>query len=175
MTSKPIALIFGFGKNVGTGVAKAFSAKGYKIATVSRSTSPSSTSLGYLHIQGDLSDPTSISSIFSTVRKELGQPSVVIYNGASNSHMNKTDPLSISLEDAIKDLNINTLSTLAAAKEATKSFATLPSSAARTFVFTGNIQNSQIIPPLMSSGIGKSATAHILESAATAYKDIGYK
>jgi NAD(P)-dependent dehydrogenase (short-subunit alcohol dehydrogenase family) len=84
MSTTPIALIFGFGKNVGTAVASAFSKKGYRIATVSRSPSPSSASLGYLHIQGDLSDPTSISSIFSTVRKELGQPSVVIYNGSSS-------------------------------------------------------------------------------------------
>jgi hypothetical protein len=89
--------------------------------------------------------------------------------------MNKSDPLSITLEDVIKDLNVNTLSTLVAAQEAIKSFATLTSAASRTFIFTGNILNQQIIPPLMSAGIGKAATSHILESAATAYKDVGYK
>lgn len=83
MSPTPIALIFGFGKNIGTGVAKAFSAKGYRIATVCRSSSTDSTSSGYLHIQGDLSDPTSIPGIFETVRKQIGEPSVVVYNGPS--------------------------------------------------------------------------------------------
>ncbi|KAE9985069.1 hypothetical protein EG327_004840 [Venturia inaequalis] len=175
MSNGPTALIFGFGKNVGTEVAKSFSQNGYRVATVSRSESPASTSLGYIHIQGDLSDQTSIPSIFSDVRSKLGEPSVVVYNAAANSHMNKADPLSIPLADVVKDLNINTVSALIAAQEATKSFAVLPSSASKTFIFTGNILNLQILPPLMSNGIGKCATAHFLESAATAYKADGYK
>jgi hypothetical protein len=89
--------------------------------------------------------------------------------------MNKDHPLEISLKDAIRDTNINTLSVLAAAKEAVDSFEKLPQSAARTFIYTGNILNLQILPPLMSLGIGKSATAHIIESAANAYKSRGYK
>ncbi|QDS71136.1 hypothetical protein FKW77_009876 [Venturia effusa] len=175
MSHTPTLLILGFGTNVGTAVAQAFSKNGYKIATVSRSASTASTSLGYLHIQGDLSDPTSLPSIFTTVRSKLGEPSVVVYNAAANSHMDKADPLSIPLADLVKDLNINTVSALMAAQEATKSFAALPESASKTFIFTGNILNRQILPPLMSNGIGKSATAHFLESAAAAYKPVGYK
>jgi len=174
MTTQPIALIFGFGKNVGVSVASAFSLAGYKIATVSRS--PTITPQeNYTHIQGDLSDPTSISSIFTTVRSKLGEPSVVIYNAASSSHHDKPDPLSISLENALKDLNINTLSVLASAKEAKNSFSKLPATASKTFIFTGNALNKMIIPPLMSAGMAKSATAHLLESAALAYKGDGYK
>jgi hypothetical protein len=89
--------------------------------------------------------------------------------------MNKEHPLSIPLEDALRDININTLSALAAAKEAVVSFEALPKEAARTFIFTGNILNIEILPPLMSLGMGKSATAHMIESAANAYKDSGYK
>lgn len=175
MSKAPIALIIGFGKNVGYGAAKAFSQKGYSIATVSRSASPTSTSLGYLHIQADLSNPTSIPSIFNDIRSTLGEPSVVIYNAAANSHYNKADPLSIPITDIVKDTNINTISALLAAQESTKSFATLHSSASKTFVFTGNILNLQILPPLMINGMGKAATAHFIESAAAAYKTDGYK
>ena len=72
-------------------------------------------------------------------------------------------------------MNINTLSALAAAKEAVISFEALPKGAARTFIYTGNILNLQPIPPLMSNGMGKSATAHMIETAAQAYRDRGYK
>jgi NAD(P)-dependent dehydrogenase (short-subunit alcohol dehydrogenase family) len=78
--SSSIALVFGAGQNVGAGVVKAFSAKGYRIATVSR-TATEDASDKLLHIQADLEDPESVSAVFATVRKQLGHPSVVVYNG----------------------------------------------------------------------------------------------
>jgi NAD(P)-dependent dehydrogenase (short-subunit alcohol dehydrogenase family) len=145
-----------------------------------------------LHIQADLEDPESISTVFETVRKQLGHPSVVVYNGsflglfvaivlmltktgAAASFVNKEDPLELSLNDAIRDMNTNTFSALAAAKEAVKSFKALPKDAARTFIFTGNIMNTQPIPALMSAGMGKSATAHMIQTAALVYADRGYR
>ncbi|KAH8727027.1 hypothetical protein GQ44DRAFT_770952 [Phaeosphaeriaceae sp. PMI808] len=172
--SLPIALVFGAGKNVGAGVVKAFSAKGYRIATVSRAATADASDKR-LHIQADLADPESVSRVFETVRKQLGHPSVVVYNGAAVSFVNKEDPLEISLKDAIRDMNINTFSALAAAKEAVKSFEALPKDATRTFIFTGNIMNSRPIPVLMSAGMGKSATAHVIQTAAQVYADRGYK
>ncbi len=79
--SLSIALIFGAGPNVGAGVVRAFSAKGYKIATVSRTATPDASDKR-LHIQADLEDPESVSTVFETVRKQLGHPSVVVYNGS---------------------------------------------------------------------------------------------
>ncbi|KAK5227064.1 hypothetical protein LTR72_003054 [Exophiala xenobiotica] len=171
--SSSIALVFGAGQNVGAGVVKAFSAKGYRIATVSR-TATEDTSDKRLHIQADLEDPESVSAVFATVRKQLGHPSVVVYNGAAATFVNKEDPLELPIKDAIRDMNINTFSALAAAKEAVKSFEALPNDEARTFIFTGNITNSQPIPALMSQGMGKSATAHMIQTAASVYADRGY-
>jgi len=190
-TSLSIVLIFGAGQNVGAGVVKAFSAKGYRIATVSR-TAAADAGDKRLHIQADLENPESVSTVFETVRKQLGHPSVVVYNGsllelfvaiasmlmqtgAAASFVSKEDPLEISLKGAIRDMNINTFSALAAAKEAVKSFEALPKDAARTFIFTGNITNSQPIPALMSGGMGKSATAHMIQTAASVYADRGYR
>lgn len=170
--SSSIALVFGAGQNVGAGVVKAFSAKGYRIATVSR-TATADTNDKRLHILADLEDPESVSTVLDTVRKQLGHPSVVVYNGsllrllvaivsmltetgAAATFVNKEHPLEISLRSAIRDMNINTFSALAAAKEAVKSFEALPKDAARTFIFTGNITNSQPIPALMSQGMGKA-------------------
>lgn len=95
--------------------------------------------------------------------------------GAAVTFVNKQDPLEISLKDAIRNMNINTFSTLVAAKEAVKSFEALPKDAARTFIFTGNITNLQPIPALMDQGMGKSATAHLIHTAAQVYADRGYK
>lgn len=81
--SSPVALIFGAGKNTGAGVVKALSAEGYKVATVSRTaTTDPIINERRLHIQSDLSDPDGVSGVFETVRKHLGHPSVVVYNGS---------------------------------------------------------------------------------------------
>ena len=85
------------------------------------------------------------------------------------------DPLSLQLAEFNKDFNINTVSAFVAAQQAATGFAQLPDSAAKTFIYTGNILNTAIIPPLLDLGVGKAAMAHIIQSAAAAYKDRGYK
>lgn len=72
-------------------------------------------------------------------------------------------------------MNVNVMSPLVAAQEAVTSFEALPADAARTYIYTGNITNLQIIPPLMVQGMGKSAAAHMIESAIKAYQSRGYK
>lgn len=70
---------------------------------------------------------------------------------------------------------MNTTSVLQAAHEAVVRFDTLSATASRTFIYTGNILNSTTIAPLLSLGIGKSATAHVIESASKAYGNKGYR
>lgn len=85
------------------------------------------------------------------------------------------NPLSLPLADFTRDLNINTTSAFVAAQQAALGFEKLPHSASKTFIFTGNILNTSIIPQLLSMGAGKSATAHIIEAVAAVYKDRGFK
>jgi hypothetical protein len=85
------------------------------------------------------------------------------------------NPLSLPLADFTRDFNVNTTSAFVAAQQAVLGFEQLPNSASRTFIYTGNITNTAIIPPLLDLGVGKSATAHIIQSAAAAYKDRGFK
>jgi NAD(P)-dependent dehydrogenase (short-subunit alcohol dehydrogenase family) len=78
----PVALILGAGSNVGQAVARAFAAEGYRIALVARSAPKDTTSTeGFMHIRGDLADPSSVAGIFAQVKAELGAPQVVVYNG----------------------------------------------------------------------------------------------
>jgi hypothetical protein len=85
------------------------------------------------------------------------------------------DPLAISLTDFTKNLNINTTSAFSAAQQAALAFKSLPDSASKTFIYTGNILNFHIMPPLLDLGVGKSGTSHIIRVAAEAYKDKGFK
>jgi len=85
------------------------------------------------------------------------------------------NPLSLPLTDFSRDLNVNTTSAFVAAQQAVLGFEQLPDTASKTFIYTGNIMNITSIAPLLSLGVGKSATAHVIQSAAKAYEDRGYK
>ncbi|KAL4778428.1 putative short-chain dehydrogenase [Aspergillus varians] len=173
-SANTVVLILGSGPNIGQHVARAFAAKGYKVALTSRKPTENTSTDG-IHIQSDLSDPDSVAGVFAKVKESLGIPSVVVYNAASGTSNKATNPLSISEADFTRDLNVNTISAFVAAQQAAIGFAELPDSASKTFIYTGNILNTAIIPPLLSLGVGKSATAHVIQSAAAAYDDRGFK
>jgi len=172
----PVLLILGGGPNIGYGVARAFTAKGYKVALTSRTSRNNSKGEDYLYIQSDLSEPDAVASVFEKVREALGPPSVVVYNAAAATlPTEKDDPLSLSVTSLTRDIAVNTTSVLSAAHHATISFGQLPTSASRTFIYTGNRLNIAPIPPLLSLGMGKSATAHMIALASQVYKDKGWK
>ena len=80
--SAPIALILGSGPNIGQSVARAFAAKGYKIAQTSRKAKSDDSTKDSVHIAADLADPEAVPNVFSQVKSLLGSPpSVVVYNG----------------------------------------------------------------------------------------------
>jgi hypothetical protein len=99
---------------------------------------------------------------------DMNQAAAVTFNDAN-------DPLSLSLSDFAHHLTINTTSAFAAAQQAALSFADLPDSASKTFIYTGNILNTKTLPICLDLGVGKSATAHVIESAANAYSGRGFK
>lgn len=76
-----IILILGSGANVGHHVSKAFLAKGYKVASTSRSAKEDKNSPDAINIAADLSDPESVAQVFAKVKASFGIPSVVVYNG----------------------------------------------------------------------------------------------
>ena len=77
----PVILILGSGPNVGHHVARAFAAKGYKVALASRKAKEEDNTNDQVNIANDLSDPDSVVGVFSKVKALLGLPSVVVYNG----------------------------------------------------------------------------------------------
>jgi len=173
--TSPVIFILGAGANIGQHVAKAFASKGYKVALAARSLKEADNKSDQINVPIDLSDPSSVIKAFSKVETLLGAPSVVVYNAAAVTPNDAKDPLSLPLADFTRDLNVNTTSAFVAAQQAVLAFKGLPESASRTFIYTGNICNTTPIAPLLDLGVGKSATAHIIQSAAAAYKDQGFK
>ncbi|KAL7893227.1 hypothetical protein HDV63DRAFT_222601 [Trichoderma sp. SZMC 28014] len=169
-----VALILGYGPTVGASSARAFAAKGYKIAIVSRTKKDSESEKDYLRLQADLSDPSSVEGIFSKVISELGHPSVVIYNGSSFA-LSNSSTLAEKIAAFQSDNNVNVVSAYVAAQLAVKSFAELPQHSAKTFIYTGNKLPFMVVRPLLSQGVGKAGAAHLMHYLAEEHKESGYK
>ncbi|TVY73263.1 3-oxoacyl-[acyl-carrier-protein] reductase FabG [Lachnellula suecica] len=171
--TSPIILILGAGAHIGLPVARMFAAKSYKVALAARSLKESDSTEDQLNITCDFSDPENVVHAFTRVKKELGIPSVVLYNAGSLTFAK--EPFEISLDAKNRDMAINHTSAFVAAQQAVLGFAELPAHAAKTFLFTGNILNVKVLSGFMGQGTGKSASAHMIAQAAEAYKDRGYK
>ena len=79
--ASPIVLILGAGPNVGQSVARAFTAKGYRVALAARRATEADNTTDEIYIQSDFTDANSVVNVFSKVKASLGIPSVVVYNG----------------------------------------------------------------------------------------------
>ncbi|OIW25246.1 NAD(P)-binding protein [Coniochaeta ligniaria NRRL 30616] len=173
--TSPVILILGAGPNIGQGIARTFAAKGYKVALASRSLQEADSTPEQLNIKSDFANTDDVVHAFTRTKKELGVPSVVVYNAASLTPSPPNDPFAIPLAGFNRDMNINTTSAFVAAQQAVLGFADLPADAAKSFFYTGNILNVAILSSFMDAGAGKSAAAHMMKAAAAAYEDRGYK
>lgn len=95
---------------------------------------------------------------------------------ASVAHFVPADsPLDLSLASFNQDIAVNTASVLIAAKKAVQGFQQLPSTVSKTFIYTGNFLNKEVLPAFLSQGMGKSASAHLIAVASKAYAAKGYR
>jgi len=147
-----------------------------------RNGSNSKNEKGYLSLKADLFNPDSIPGIFSTVLAELHTPpTVVIYNAGSFTAPPDADSvLSITAASVVRDLNINTISPYVAAQQAVAGWAATldsDSDAKKTFIYTGNKTNEQIVPmPMFQNiGMGKSASAYWIGMADATYAAKKYR
>ncbi|KAH6656422.1 hypothetical protein BKA67DRAFT_155054 [Truncatella angustata] len=162
-------LIIGAGPNIGLATAKAFASAGYKVALASRSKITDA----YKHFPFDAAKPDTVHQLFEGVRKEVGDPKVVIYNAAAWTQTPPETPFALSLDEYRKSSDVNTTSVFVAAKEAVDGFArTGPGS---TFIFTGNLLNVRPGPRSVAFGIGKAGSANLIKAASTSFDGKGYK
>ncbi|KAI0906090.1 NAD(P)-binding protein [Ustulina deusta] len=160
----PVVLILGAGPRIGASVADKFARDGYQVALASRKGTGGQNEKGSLSLNADFNNPDSIPALFDAVKTEFKTaPSVVIYNAAALTPPSDKDTvLSIAASSVASDLNVNTVSPYAAAQQALAAWETLPGGTKKTFIYTGNILNTAILPvPMMQNlGIGKAASAY---------------
>ncbi|KAL6897437.1 hypothetical protein GGI43DRAFT_428605 [Trichoderma evansii] len=154
-TNSPVVLILGAGPNVGQAVARLFASKGYKVGLAARSLKEVDSTDNQLNISSDFSKIDDMVNAFAKVKEAFGIPSVVVYNVSAVSFNPADDPFALSLADLSRDMTINIYSVFVAAQQAISGFAQLPVSAARTFIYTGNVLNVSILSRFLSQGIGK--------------------
>ncbi|KAL0638007.1 hypothetical protein Q9L58_002942 [Maublancomyces gigas] len=168
-----VALILGAGPGIGQSVARKLIGEGYKVAAASRNPDLAiAKEIGFHPIKLDLSNTEEIPNVFAQVQKELGGfPSVVIYNAyAFTAAPDAEDILSeISAATLARDFNVNTIGLWAAARVAVAGWEKLDSAVPKAFIFTGNLLPWINIPKYVTLGIGKAASAHIIESLASTY------
>ncbi|QPC76860.1 hypothetical protein HYE68_007612 [Fusarium pseudograminearum] len=173
--ASPVVLIIGAGSNVGVSVAKAFLAKGHKVALASRSQNPETSTETELHIPTECSDPSSVVNAFAKTKSEFGIPTVVVYNTSASQFNDADDIFQVPLETFQSHTVVNIVSVYAAAQEAVKGWADLPASSKPTFILTGNCANVTPLQIIMTLSVGKTASAHLIEIASKSYKSKGYR
>ncbi|KAJ7203550.1 hypothetical protein GGX14DRAFT_461454 [Mycena pura] len=139
--SQLAAFIIGSGGNIGKHTAAALKARGYRVAVGSRS--PARTELekeGYVPVAVDVHSADSVRAAFAQVNKELGPPSVVVFNVATLQPLpTPGDPLTLSHEALTRETAV-ALSVFLAAQEALAGFrsAAHGTGGPKTFIVTGN-------------------------------------
>lgn len=183
-TSRPVVLLLGSGSNTGAATISHFTSHGFCVVAVSRSASPgvSPHNPHLLNISADLSDPSCIPTIFSTVKSHFGTPpTIVIYNAASRTVLPPTDPIgsSFSLNQYNADTATNVTSALLAAHHTILNWQSSMSNndentsqsppANKTFIYNGNKLPRMSSPPVLTFGMHKTAMLHCMRDLSMAY------
>lgn len=99
-----------------------------------------------------------------------------LFSGYERVPRNPADPISsITIDDFRHETATNIAAPLFAAQEAIKGFKELPPTASRTFIQTGNKLNVVPLPPVLAFGMGKRASAYMIQCASIAYKAQGLR
>jgi short-subunit dehydrogenase len=120
---KPSCLIVGAGPGIGQAVAFAFAREGYDVALASRQPDKLKSFQPALEKAGaasrayavDAGDEASLRGLFTSVRKDFGDPEVVIYNPAAHA---TGKPTTLDTARLITDFRVNVLGALICAQEA---------------------------------------------------------
>lgn len=176
--ASPVVLVLGAGGNIGAAVARRFTAAGWRVALVSRSAAPVA---GAVSIKGDLTDPSSLPSIFAAVKAALpagsAAPSLVVYNAANVTPVAAAgNVFSVPDKGWEADLALMVTSPYRAAGEAFRLWQA-EGAAKGAFVYTGNKLSKGILPVenLATLGVGKNGAEYWIGLADTLYKKKGYR
>jgi NADP-dependent 3-hydroxy acid dehydrogenase YdfG len=173
MSKQPIAVITGVGPGLGAALVRRF-ATTYAVAILARKADYLKQLAGEIRQSGasvldlscDVRDPAQITEAFRTIRKDLGEPEVLLYNAGSGTFGTITEITSDQYE---ADWRVNALGAFVAAKEVA------PGMIARgrgTMLFTGATAGVKAGAQSVSFGPAKFAMRGLAQSLA---RDLGPK
>lgn len=168
MSHKPLLVIVGAGPGVSAGIARKFGSNGFRVVLIARtelSLQRSLEDLSRVHIESygitaDASDPDSIKTAFTQIENLYGITDVLVYNAA---HIAPGDALSLTEQQLIDDLKVNTVGALTTAQQV------IPGMVERkqgTLFFTGGGIALNPNPLYASLSIGKAAVRSLALSLA---------
>ena len=172
-SSKPVAVVTGVGPGLGAALVRRF-AQGYAVALLARKADYLKSLAGEIRKSGasaldlacDVSSPTQISQAFRAIRKDLGEPEVLLYNAGSGAFGTITD---ITPEQYEADWRVNALGAFVAAKEVASA---MIARGRGTMLFTGATAGIKAGPKSVSFGPAKFAMRGLAQSLA---RDLGPK
>jgi len=167
---KKVAVVVGVGPGIGNSVATKFASHGYHVALVSRrqtSMTPVQEAIeksggNAISVTADASSEESVAQAFSTIRKSLGSPEVLIYN-AGVRRLKKQGISEVPTEEFIKLWKINCLGGFFTSREV------VPDMVERghgTILFTGATASLRALDGLSSFAVSKFGLRALAQSMA---------
>jgi NAD(P)-dependent dehydrogenase (short-subunit alcohol dehydrogenase family) len=172
-SSKPVAVVIGAGPGLGASLARRFAAS-YAVAILARNADYLKGLAGELRQGGatlldlscDVSDPAQIAGAFRAIRKDLGEPEVLLYNAGTGTFGSITE---ITPDQYEADWRVNALGAFVAAKEVAAGMIARGHGA---ILFTGATAGVKAGPKSVSFGPAKFAMRGLAQSLA---RDLGPK
>lgn len=165
---KPVCLIVGAGPGIGQSVALAFAREGHDIALASRNPERLRTLQPALEKVGaasrayvvDAGDEHSLRQLFSAVRKDFGDPAVLVYNPAASAF---GKPTALNGEQLAADFRVNVTGALICAQEAAPA---MKNRGRGTLLLTGGGFAHEPAANYASLSLGKAALRNLTYSLA---------
>ncbi|MDQ3197988.1 MAG: SDR family NAD(P)-dependent oxidoreductase [Verrucomicrobiota bacterium] len=169
---KQLCVVVGFGAGNGLAIAKAFSREGHELALIARSRAKKENALAELEAAGataqlfeaDAADPKSLAAAFAEIRRDCGDPTLLIYNAFA---MRMASPSATKPEDLVADFKSNVAGALGAVQQVLPAMKAAQSG---TIIFTGGAFALDPMPRFASVGVGKAALRNLAFSLA---KELG--
>ena len=165
---KPVCLIVGAGPGIGLSVALAFAREGYDVALSARGTDKLKPFQPQIEKAGavvklyaaDAGDEKSLRALFTQVRRDLGDPDVVVYNPASHE---VGKPTALHPDKIVADFRVNVAGALTCVQEAAPAMKTRGRG---TILLTGGGFAHEPAANYASLSLGKAALRNLTYSLA---------
>ena len=162
--SQPVCAIVGVGPGNGAAFARRFASEGYAVALLSRSADYSAelaTQIdGARAYACDASDPASIVEVFESIRNDMGDVAVLIYNAGGGSWMTVEE---ISPAEFERGWRVNALGGLVASQQVIPA---MKAKGAGSIIFVGATASLRGVPKTAGFASAKAAQRALAQSMA---------